>query len=392
MKPRALFVDDEPHVLSALKRQFHNLFVIDTASCGEDGLEVLQGGGRFAVVVSDYRMPGMSGVAFLAKAREIAPDTVRVVLTGQADMEAAISAVNEGNVFRFLTKPCPAFELVRALQACVAQHHLLIAERELLEQTLAGVVKMLTEVLALVSPDAFGRATRTKDCVLHLAHALRLPAAWQFEMAALLAPVGLISLPPDTLTRALGGLMLSPAERDAVAGHPRVAASLVGHIPRLDLVAQMIARQFDALPDAPATAEGLGAEPPSTVGARLLQIATALDDRLMQGAGDREAVSDLRKTGAYPAYMVDALETFAARRVDGRVREIGVKELNTFMVLDQDVCSRAGLLLVSKGQPVTVAVIQRLRTFAQGIGVREPFRVRIPSDPASSTVDAGVAV
>ena len=212
MKPRALCVDDEPHVLSALKRQLQNLFVIDTAASGEDGLGVVRTRGPFAVVVSDYRMPGMSGVEFLSKVREIDPDAVRVVLTGQADMEAAIAAVNEGHVFRFLTKPCPAFDLVRVLQACVAQHQVIVAERELLEQTLAGTVKMLTEVLGLVSPDAFGRATRTKNCVIHVAAALRLPSAWQYEMAALLAQIGLISLPPDTLTRSIAGLSLSRAE------------------------------------------------------------------------------------------------------------------------------------------------------------------------------------
>ena len=301
MKPRTLFVDDEPHVLSALRRQLCNLFDIDTAACGEEGLEVVTSRGPFAVVVSDYRMPGMNGVTFLSKVRDVSPDTVRVVLTGHADMEAAIAAVNEGNVFRFLTKPCPAFNLIRVLQACVAQHHLQISERELLEQTLSGAVAMLTEVLGLVSPDAFGRATRTKDCVVHVATTLRLPASWQYEMAALLAQIGLISLTPDTLTRALGGLTLSHAEREAVAAHPRVASSLIAHIPRLDLVAQMIARQFDALPAAPASVEGLVAEAPATIGARLLQLATALDDRLMQGAGDRERCGEVGAVPRRPA-------------------------------------------------------------------------------------------
>jgi len=390
VKPRTLFVDDEPHVLSALRRQLQNLFAIETAPNGEEGLDVIQARGPFAVVVSDYRMPGMNGVTFLSKVRDLAPDTVRVVLTGHADMEAAIAAVNEGNIFRFLTKPCPAFNLIRVLQACVAQHHLLIAERELLEQTLSGAVKVLTDVLGLASPDAFGRATRTRDCVLHVAGALGLPSPWQFEMAAQLSPIGLISLPPDTLTRSLGGLTLSRAEQETVCAHPRIASSLIAHIPRLEVVSQMIARQCEALPAAPDTVEGILAEAPAITGARLLQLATALDEHLMQGLDEREAVSALRKTGRFPGYMLDALDTFVARRVGARVKEVAVRDLNTVMVLDQDVTSRGGLLLVSKGQPVTVAVIQRLRSFAHGIGVREPFRVRIPADPVSTAVDAGL--
>lgn len=381
MKPRILCVDDESHVLTALTRQLQHLFVIETAPCGEDGMDVLAARGPFAVVMSDYRMPGMSGVEFLAQVRHAAPDAVRVVLTAKGDMEAALAAVNEGHVFRFITKPCPAFEVIRVLQACVAQHRMIVAERELLEQTLAGVVKMLTEVLGLVSPDAFGRATRTKDCVVHVAAALRLPGAWQFEMAALLAHVGLISLPPDTLTRSIAGLPLSRSEQEAVAAHPHVARSLIAHIPRLDLVAQMVARQSDALPAAPPGVDELRTEPAAVVGARLLQLATAFDEALMRGRGERAAVAEIRGGGRFPPCMLDALETFVARRVESRVKEVGVKDLNTVMVLEQDLRSRAGLLLVSKGQPVTVAVIQRLRTFAQGIGVREPFRVRVALDP-----------
>ncbi len=152
---------------------------------------------------------------------------------------------------------------------------------------------MLTEVLSLVSPDAFGRATRTAACVIHVAAALRLPSAWQYKMAALLAQVGLISLPPDTLTRAIAGLSLSAVEREAVANHPRVASSLIAHIPRLDLVAQMIARQFESLPPAPAEPDGLAAEAPATIGARLLQLATAFDEALMRGSGDRAAMAEI---------------------------------------------------------------------------------------------------
>ena len=177
-----------------------------------------------------------------------------------------------------------------------------------------------------------------------------------------------------------------------MASHPRVASSLIAHIPRLDLVAQMIARQFDTLPPAPPGPDGLASEAPAIVGARLLQLATAFDEALMRGSGDRAAVAELRTRARFPPEMIDALDTFVALQVESRVKEVGLKDLNTVMVLDQDVRSRAGLLLVSKGQPVTVAVIQRLRTFAQGIGVREPFRVRIPADARAAARPARGAV
>ncbi len=90
--------------------------------------------------MSDMRMPGMDGATVLTRARAVQPDTVRVLLTGQADMEDAVAAVNDGNIFRFLIKPCPRPVLVRALTDAVDQHRMITAERVLLERTLRGSV------------------------------------------------------------------------------------------------------------------------------------------------------------------------------------------------------------------------------------------------------------
>jgi DNA-binding NtrC family response regulator len=96
----ALFVDDEIPILEGYRRILHREFDVCGANSGEDGLEVLRTTGPFAVVISDMRMPGMNGAEFLAKVRERAPDTARMLLTGYADLEAAIDAVNKGNIFR----------------------------------------------------------------------------------------------------------------------------------------------------------------------------------------------------------------------------------------------------------------------------------------------------
>jgi hypothetical protein len=117
------------------------------------------------VVVSDLQMPGMDGITLLSSLRKVSPDTVRVLLTGHADVDAAIAAVNEGNIFRFLRKPCPPGALLRALEASVEQYRLITAERVLLEQTLRGSLKTLTDILAFVNPVAFGRAIRSRKIV-----------------------------------------------------------------------------------------------------------------------------------------------------------------------------------------------------------------------------------
>src|ERR1700677_1380869 len=147
MSERILFVDDEPNVLEGIRRTLRKQGEIYTAASGAEGLRVLSESAPFALVVSDMRMPAMNGAQFLARVREHAPDTVRMILSGQADLQATIAAVNEGGIYRFLSKPCPSDQLLLAVQDGLEQHQLIVAEKVLLEQTLSGAVTMLIEIL-----------------------------------------------------------------------------------------------------------------------------------------------------------------------------------------------------------------------------------------------------
>src|SRR5829696_4359 len=135
---KILCVDDERNVLEAYQRSLRKEFHIEIATSGAEGLAAVESQGPYAVIVSDMRMPGMDGIRFLAKVKEKAPDSVRIMLTGNADQQTAIEAVNEGNIFRFLTKPCPPETLAKALSAGLQQYWLVVAEKELLEKTLSG--------------------------------------------------------------------------------------------------------------------------------------------------------------------------------------------------------------------------------------------------------------
>lgn len=131
---RVLFVDDEIGVLEGYERLLRKEFAVFSASGGAQGLEHIDQHGPFAVIISDMRMPEMNGAEFLALAREKAPQSVRMLLTGFADMQAAIDAINRGNIYRFLTKPCTKDVLVDAIQIGIAQHHQLVAEQELIRK------------------------------------------------------------------------------------------------------------------------------------------------------------------------------------------------------------------------------------------------------------------
>jgi DNA-binding NtrC family response regulator len=122
--PRILIVDDDELLLDGLKRQLRSRFEVTTATGGKQALKLVMSQDPYAVIVSDLRMPEMDGVTLLYLVHQAAPDTVRVLLTGKADLESATSAINEGNIYRLLHKPCPTRMLLRALEAAVEQYRL----------------------------------------------------------------------------------------------------------------------------------------------------------------------------------------------------------------------------------------------------------------------------
>jgi FixJ family two-component response regulator len=134
LEEKILFVDDEPAVLDGYQRLLRNQFHISAALAGEQALTLIQSAGPFAVVISDMRMPGMNGAQFLARVRERAPDTVRMLLTGHADLDVAIEAVNEGKIFQFLTKPCEREILVKAIRSGLEKYRVAAAEKEIVRK------------------------------------------------------------------------------------------------------------------------------------------------------------------------------------------------------------------------------------------------------------------
>ena len=242
--PSILCVDDEPKVLEGLKLHLRRYYEVLTATGGQMALELLEREGPFAVVLSDMRMPGMDGATLLGQIRQRSPDTTRMLLTGQADLDSAIAAVNEGQLFRFLTKPCPPPVLLKAFEAGVAQYRLMTAQRVLLEQTLRGVIQTLTDILALTHPIAFGRANRLKRHAVDLAKQIGIQRdLWPLEVAAMLSQIGCIILPNETLEKLYQGGVPNEKERAMVERLPAVTEQLLSGIPRLEAVLTILRNQ-----------------------------------------------------------------------------------------------------------------------------------------------------
>ena len=240
MTEKILFVDDEPNVLQSIQRQLRKRFELETAESGDEALKVLKERGPFAVIVSDMRMPNMNGVELLTRIKDLYPETVRLMLTGNADQETAMEAVNSGQIFRFLTKPCPQATFITSLALALRQYRLITAEKELLQKTLKGSVTVLSELLGIAHPLAFSAGLRIKKYMVTLAEALALPNPWQYEIAALMSQIGCITLPGDVLSKVYADQELTPEESEMYAEHPLTGASLLEKIPRLEQVTKMI--------------------------------------------------------------------------------------------------------------------------------------------------------
>lgn len=356
---RILFVDDEANVLAGYQRQFHRHFAVETALGGLAGLALVSQHGPYAVVVADMRMPKVDGIQFLTQVRQVAPDTVRMILTGQAELQSAIDAVNSGQIFRFLTKPCPPESLLLALQAGLEQHRLLLAERELLHFTLTGAIKILVDMMSTLSPVAFSRTAHVRRYVRHMAEELYLPEAWQYDLAALLCQIGCVTLPGEVLLKIYGGEALTESEQRMYAGHPTVGRHLLENIPRLEAVAGMVGGQNEPYL-APATPHEV--VDAVEMGAQMLNVALDFDQLVVWGLPPVSALAELRRRNKrHNPRLLDALENLPAGSNDKDLTRIELKDLGIGMVVCEDIRTRAGACVISKGQEVTYPLLERLR-------------------------------
>jgi CheY-like chemotaxis protein len=371
--PCILCVDDEPRVTEGLALLLRRDYRAVTAAGGQAALEKLKEIGAPAVIMSDMRMPGMDGANLLKTVKRLYPETTRILLTGEPGRDAAVSAINEGQIFRFLTKPCAPEKVLAAIEAGVTYHRLLTAERTLLQDTLIGCIRALIDVLAITNPVAFGRSNRVKSLAMTVAREAGHPTFWQLEAAAMLSQIGYISLPVELVEKLYYGNKLTGEESVLAAGAPAVAQTLLGRIPRLEPVLEIL-----ALSQKPT---GVSADGLTTLGANILRLVLEYDTQVVQG--NLTAIQSIRaKINRHDSQLVDRLAA-AVGADSGQVEttEIAVGKVKTGMIILDDVRTPMGVLLVPKGFEVTDVFITRMRNFGPGI-LAERIRVSAPSAPA----------
>lgn len=363
MNKKVLFVDDEPNVLTAVQRTLRGQFEIATCQDPRGALGVLESHGPFAVIVSDMRMPNMNGVELLAAVRQIAPDTVRVMLTGNADQQTAIDAVNKGEIFRFLSKPTDPDVLRNVLTLGIRQHQLVTAEKELLEQTLNGSVKVLAEILAIVKPEAFGRTDRLRALVKQIAEKLGDVCEWELDTTVSLALLGCVGLQPELLDKIQHGVTLNGDEKLEYAAHPLLAADLLRNIPRMANVADAVFYQHKHFDGSGFPVDDRkGADLP--IGSRLLHVALAYDELKSQGWSGKSIYENLRSQRTrFDPRVLEALRACVDDASTVKVLRLPIDQVKDGMTIQEDVKTTSGILLVCHGQVVTSTVRQHLTRF-----------------------------
>lgn len=252
---KVLMVDDETNLLSSYRRLLNESFDLVTAESGEKALELIERAGPFAVVVSDYKMPKMNGVELLKQVRMVAPDTVRMMLTGQGDLNIAIEAINQGSIFRFLVKPCPHEELVQSISEGLHQYEAAGKQQEVLRQevfeafyqrNLQGTFKLITTLLERKDPYTAGHQLRVSRLAEAIAMAMQLDdqTIECVRVSANLHDIGKMYTPSEILSKPG---KLSELEFNLIKDHARAGYELLKEIELPWPVADIIMQHHERL-------------------------------------------------------------------------------------------------------------------------------------------------
>lgn len=376
-RPPVLIVDDEESLLDLCSLTFREEFELNTACSGDGAISLMESHGPFAVVVADMHMPGMSGSELLRQLQDRCPDTSRIMLTADNHQHVAVQAVNEGHVQQFLNKPVSMGDLASAIRAGVEHHGFRVAEKDLLASTLNGSVNLLVEMLSLVNPLAFGRATRIRRIADLVSRELAVTDAWEITIASLLSQLGCVTVPEAVLDKVDAGEPLSTQEQTLYQQRSQVAGSLVARIPRLSRIAEIITLQDQIGQHACLPPEA----PRQGVHWRAALVRAAIDfDTLRQhGRQPLDALDDLREhIACYDPDVLSALATVVAVELVREATSVTLAQLQEGMLLSEHVVDDRGLVLITKGQELSDWHIERLRAHhSTGRSIRQPIQVSV---------------
>jgi CheY-like chemotaxis protein len=368
---KILMVDDEPLVLAGYRRNVGRSFNLTCAEGGAAGLEAIESSGPFAVVITDMRMPQISGLEFIAAARTMSRDSVFMMLTGNADQQTAVSAINQGQIFRFLNKPCAPEMLEGSIKAAIRQYELLTAERVLLRETLAGSIKFMMEALDLSNPELFAFQALVRQILLLTSTGIGIRNDWQLPIAGSLNLIGLLTFPDLSPKNGLSDERLIEIAT--------VSSRLLSHIPRIEMVVAMIRRQREAATLLPLDLQALAPEAYETLGAQLLRFSVDLAREERRLNNRASAARHLQQSEKYDSRLtgVFTAKASSAEAIALHLQKLTVFDLVPGMIMGEDVRREDGTLLISRGLPLSKLSIASLQNAADRGMIGKPVTIQV---------------
>lgn len=353
MSNKILFVDDDVTLLTTMERNLSLDFDVSIAAGGDAAIEIFQRDRSYSVVFVDMQMPKRNGIQTIAALREINPDAVFVMLTGNQDQSTAIEAINEGHVFRFLNKPCEISEVKAAIEVAQKQHNLIIAERELLEGTFTGSISLMTDIIEMNGSGQIDTG-RMAESLQVLAKSAQLEIGWEEKAGARIFLVGVTML---SKSDALDFATLDPVDSTHLAIFSRIcrtSASMVQKIPRLGWIA-------DVLRTVPSTEQYSHSDDRADAAAALLRVVFYWNLLTCRGLSADEATTTINKI---MPNMNDRLLQGLSMLPDNQdihaMTSVAIGELEEGMIMKEDIRSASGDRLVAGGRRLTAPMIENL--------------------------------
>ncbi len=429
--PVILLVDDEPAVLSALKRLLRPArYEVLTADGGEAALEILAST-DVDLIVSDMRMPHMSGATFLARTRELYPETMRILLTGYSEIDSVVQAINEGGIYRYLNKPWDDHDLLLTIDQALEQRRLrreaarltaltqaqndalrqfnteletqvrarteelgqtvmfLEAAQRDLKSNFTAMVQVCASMIEMRCGAASGQSMRIGEIARHLALASDMSSlhAQDVYYAALLHGIGKLSLPDELLHKPL--TRMTTDELRLFLQHPLRGQMVLTPVAQLHQVALIVLHQYERF-NGRGTPNGLaGIDIP--LGARIVAVARDFEGLRLGEIGPPHSVEqalDVITSQAGVRYDPQIVERFVALMrepatlgIASSVSEVKSGQLREGMQLADDLRTHRGVLLMTKGSVISAHQIDLVRRFEAREGT--PFDILVHAAPSA---------
>lgn len=328
------------------------------------------------LMLLDIMMPNVDGfgvLSFMKRTPKLS--SLPVIVISAVDQIDNVVRCIEAGADDYLSKPFNPTVLRARIKTSLQKHSLIRKNKELLEKTLGGSLKILMDVLSLVNPAAFGRASRLKRTVRLVAIQMHQTNVWELEVAAMLSQIGCITVPPEILGKVNRGEPLTSSEAKTYWEHPKIGHDLMANLPNFEAIAEYIRCQHMDLQSTSALKQTRKNEE-IPYGAKLLRLALDYDGLVSSGQKPEWAIMALKKKAKkYDPEILSALEKVVQYDFQRKIRDVPFEELHSGMAFAEDVYDESGTLLLSRGQQISPAVRMRLVHMAKKMRIPQTYKV-----------------